>query len=198
MLTNECGFPLIETSDYSSSIQMSMLADMVDSLLERQEAELDYLERPEVALVDSSAASTFSAGAGNQSIVGLDRIVYQSRSSVIVGGLLLLGDWRPGIYHIGTTVKTITPATVNTVSIDLRILDHRGPRLQNEVLEAFRHAVSNSNRGATSLHSSTLVEIHDPGNVEISVFIYASGTGTVTIEDTSLVWIHRVRGLANV
>lgn len=193
MLTNRCGFPVLEKDDLMSPVALRELAEMADLKLLAQESEIDFLERPEIIISRLSSPQTYTG------VIEFDEDVYISR----VGGRTFFGislhtPWREGIYHIGTSINTYTTGAVDGFWIDLTLIDRRGPRLLNQFSEYSRHDETYNNSGAVALNLSKLVEVHDPGHADIKVYSGMAGTGSIVIQPGSNVWAHRVRGLYDV
>lgn len=197
MLSNECGFPIIEEKDFVSPAALRDLADAADSLFMSQEAEISLLERPEAAIFGVSSTSLLS-GAGVYQI-DFDTVVHTSRYGAFAfGGIYMSDSWRPGIYQIGAHVDGTTSGTIDSIYLNLNLYDRRGSRLLNEYTEFVRHAEGNMLRAAVALHASQMVEIHNAEDAIISAGIGLVGTGSYNVQTSPKLWAHRVRGLSDV
>lgn len=205
MINDERGFPILEESDLASPVALRELAETVDRLLMEQESEIDYLERPEVIIVKMSSPETVFATTPTPwpgEFLPFDTEVYVSRPGGYAGFGIETGTginrWRSGIYCTGATVDASITGSVNTAWLNLFLEDSRGPRLLSGYTETHRVAESSTTRGAVSLNSSKLVEVHEPGIARVNALMNMTGTGNLTVQTTSTMWMYRVRGLNNV
>lgn len=198
MLTNSCGFPILEGEDFASPSALKMIAEAADDRFIQQEQNLDYLERPEAAITKLPANQTCYATTAGTSI-NFSTMSYLSRyGAYAFSGISMDDNWRPGIYHIGGFVDAINAGVVNSMWADIELYDRRGPRLLNSFTEFTRSAEATTGRGAIALGLSQMVEIHDPFYCAISVKVNIVGAGNVTVLAYSKLWAHRIRGLSDV
>lgn len=196
MLTNQCGFPTLELNDMVSPASLRELAKAADARFLQQEAEIELLEVPEIAIVSLSAPQAITAGAWT---VEFDTERYVSRSGArAIFGIDFFNEWRSGVYHVGTSIDANTVGAVSGLRADLKLQDLRGARLLNTYTESFRHAESATTRGAISLNLSRMVEVHAGDGARLSVEIGLVGAGSASIQTLSTLWCHRVRGLSDV
>jgi len=198
MLTNACGFPLLEDSDYASPAAIRLIAEAADSRFAQQEQDIDHLERPEAAIAKLPANQTcYATSAGTR--LSFSTMTYLSRyGAFAASGISMDNDWRPGIYHVGGFVDMINAGTVNAAWADLNLYDRRGPRLLNSFTEFVRSDEATTSRGAIALGFSHMVEIHDPFYCLMSVEVNMIGSGNLNVLSYSKLWTHRVRGLSDV
>lgn len=197
MLVNECGFPLLEDNDFVSPTALRDFAEVADAKFSEHEAAIDLLERPEAAVARVSSTSALS-GAGVYSI-NFDTMVHTSRYGAFAFGSIYFSTvWRPGIYHIGASVDGTTSGTIDSLYLNLNLYDRRGSRLVNPYDEFTRHVEGNMTRAAVALHAANMIEIHNTYYAYVSAEIGLVGTGTYTVQTTSKLWIHRLRGLSDV
>ena len=200
MLTNNCGFPILEGNDLASPAVLRDLAEAADERLAAQELEIDYLERPEAAILTLTGNQDAVAYGTNIQSVFFDAFIYLSRPGVYAFSGINFDNsrWRPGIYHAGAYLEGLTIGAINSLRFDLKLYDRRGPKLLNEVNEGPRITDGVSARGAESFGLTQLFEVHDPSSANFAVEVNLVGAGTFRILTSSRMWVHRVRGLSDV
>lgn len=194
MLLNEYGFPLLESDDYASPAALASFAGLADAAFQRQEAEIDLLEVPEV-MIDKLSSNQLVASTSNE--LSFDTLVYRSRAGAFpFSGVLMSGGvWRPGIYHAGLYVQVTTSGTVTGIPMDLTLYDKRGFKLLNTYAEAERVDEGGSVRGAVDLCIDRIFEIRSTDSTSVVASIGVVGGGTITASaGASRLWIYRMRG----
>jgi hypothetical protein len=203
MIVNDCGFPMLEPVDHASPAGISMLGELADSWLARQEVELSELERPSVAVACPSSPELVPNGSADGWPIPFDNVVYTSIAGNY-SGLSFFYESGPGIYYIGTSIDAVGAGTINAAWVDLRMTDYRGARLLNRYSESYRHGEGYTTaRGAISLNASGIVEVRSPeatafGISEFGARLNFTGTGTLTVQTVSTLWKYKIRGLSNV
>lgn len=199
MLTNSCGFPLLEDNDFSSPEVLRELAEAADAKFQQQEEDIDLLEHPEFIVARMPSTQVIGSTYPNTQTANFDSVQYVSRyGGFAFGGIYTNDSWRPGIYHAGVTVDGVFAGTVNSFWVDLKLYDRRGPRLLNSYSEGDRCIEGPTTRGAMALNLSEIFEIHDTNLASVVAEVNMIGTGSVTLQTVGSLWMHRVRGLSDV
>jgi hypothetical protein len=178
---------------------------MADHRIELLEEEIDWLERPEMAVAGMLADQPVT-GAGipwplaDDYYVRTDALKYCSRGRISAfNGFYNPREWRSGIYHAGVTVSITCDSTIDSIRMNLVVEDQRGSRRANTYVESIRQAQDHAVlRGKTCFNLSMLFEVYSIRTVNVSALMNATGSGALTIDASSTMWIHRVRGLSDV
>lgn len=199
MKTNACGFPELETIDFTSPAALMELAFLADAKFQSQESDLDYLERPEAIIVGLSAPSDyFNQTPPNGQSVSFDTTIFVSRPSASPSfGISFGPDWRPGIYVGGVNMFLNTTPPLDSIMMDLKLQDKRGPRLVNTFYQVSPASTGDSGMLAERMSAAMVFEVHTPAQASLSAFIDISNTGHVTAQTNSRMWALRLRGLSD-
>jgi len=199
MKINSCDFPELESFDYASPAALQALALRADALFLSQERDIDYLERPEAIIVGASGTSDyFDQSPPNGQSVNFDVTTYVSRPSASAfAGIYFSPDWRPGIYVGGVNLFFNVTPTVDSIMLDLKLIDPRGPRLLNIFEQVSSNTTMDSAMSAERMSASMMFEVHTPSGAFLSTYIDVSNTGHVTLQTNSHMWAMRIRGLAD-
>lgn len=199
MRTNACGFPELESVDFTSPSALMELAFLADSKFQSQENDLDYLERPEAIILGLSGTSDyFDQTPPNGQSVNFDTTVFVSRPGAFpFSGISFGPNWRPGIYVGGVNMFFTTTAPLDSIMMDLKLQDKRGPRLINTFYQVAPASTGDSGMVAERLSAAMVFEVHTPAQAFLSAFIDIANTGHATAQTNSRMWALRLRGLAD-
>lgn len=199
MKSNACGFPELEDIDFTSPAALMELAFLADAKFQSQETDIDYLEKPEAIILGLSTTSDYyDQFPPNGQSVSFDTTVFVSRPGAFpFFGISFGPDWRPGIYVGGVNLFFNTTAPLDSIMLDLKLQDRRGPRLLNTYNQVSSASTGDSGMLAERMSAAMVFELHTPRLAFLSAFIDIANTGHATVQTNSRMWALRLRGLSD-